>query len=409
MRVLQINATINSGSTGRIAEDIGKVLISNGFESYIAGARGNKFSSSNLIKIGGRIDLYFHGMISLFFDRHGFGSKRATSRLLKEIDRIKPDVLVLHNIHGYFINIELLFNYIFDSKIPVVWTLHDCWSFTGHCTFFDSVNCEKWKTQCMSCPKTKMYPKSLCLDNSFSNFNIKKRIFGQVENIQIITPSEWLKNLVELSFLKHPVRCIHNGIDLNKFCPTKNITQLKMKLGLTTEKVVLGVASIWDKRKGLEDFLELASLLNKEYKIVLVGLNNNQIKNLPFNVLGINRTENLNELACYYTMASVFVNPTYQDNFPTTNIEALACGTPVITYNTGGSPEAIDEETGVVVSRGDVIGIKSAVEQLVQKDSENMSRKCRHRAELFFDKEKRFLEYFEVIEKLRNKRNHEAN
>jgi putative colanic acid biosynthesis glycosyltransferase len=409
MRVLQINASINSGSTGRIAEDIGNVLLSKSHESYIAGARGIKISTSNLIAIGGRIDLYYHGFISLFLDRHGFGSKRATRKLLKEIERIKPDVLVLHNIHGYYLNIELLFKYIAASNIPVLWTLHDCWSFTGHCTFFDSVNCEKWKTQCNNCPKTRMYPKSLFLDNSFSNFNNKKRIFGQAENIQIVTPSIWLKKLVELSFLKQPVRCIHNGIDLNKFSPSKNNTQLKIKLGLTTEKVVLGVASIWDKRKGLEDFLELASLLTEEYKIVLVGLNKNQIKNLPSNVLGINRTESVTELASYYSLASVFVNPTYQDNFPTTNIEALACGTPVITYNTGGSPEAVDEETGVVVSKGNVIELKKAIIQFASYNNEMLSIKCRERAEKHFDKENRFLDYLTVFEELIQNNNCETN
>jgi glycosyltransferase involved in cell wall biosynthesis len=320
--------------------------------------------------------------------------------LLKEIERIKPDILVLHNIHGYYINIELLFNYITDRNIPVLWTLHDCWAFTGHCTFFDSVSCEKWKTQCEKCPKTGMYPKSLLLDNSSSNFTEKKHLFAQVRNMKIITPSFWLKDLVSFSFLKHPVRCIHNGIDLENFHSSIDCTDLRIKLGLTSEKVVLGVASIWDKRKGLEDFVELASILGREYKIVLVGLNKKQIKELPPNVIGIERTESLEELTAYYNLSSVFVNPTYQDNFPTTNIEALACGTPVITYNTGGSPEAIDQETGIVVPKGEVVGLKNAIDNLVHRDYDITSRKCRARAVLLFDKKKRFLEYLEVIEEL---------
>jgi glycosyltransferase involved in cell wall biosynthesis len=398
MRILQINTTVNSGSTGRIAEDIGNVIIANGHESYIAYGRGNQKSQSQLIKIGNQADIYLHGLKTAIFDRHGFGSKRATKQLIEEIDTVNPDVIGLHNIHGYFINIEILFNYIAKKNIPVVWTLHDCWAFTGHCTYFDSVSCEKWKTQCEKCPKTNMYPKSIGLDNSFKNFNDKKRIFNQVQNLQIVTPSHWLKELVNESYLKHPVTCIHNGIDLNQFKPATNTNALREKLQLRNKKIVLGVASIWDERKGLSDFEKLARLLSDSYQIVLIGLTQKQIDILPKNVLGIKRTESVAELATYYSMANVFVNPTYQDNFPTTNIEALACGTPVITYNTGGSPEVIDEETGEIVQKSEIQLLKQAIEKWCENNSVENSIKCRSRAEKFFNKEDRYLEYLAIYE-----------
>ncbi|WP_445718788.1 glycosyltransferase [Flavobacterium sp.] len=400
MRILQINTTVNSGSTGRIAEDIGKVLIAHEHESYIAYGRGNRPSKSKLLKIGTRFGVYWHGLLTLLTDRHGFGSKRATQKLIAEIEKLKPDAIGLHNIHGYYINIEILFNYIAQKNIPIIWTLHDCWAFTGHCTYFDSVSCEKWKTQCGKCPKTNMYPKSIELDNSFKNFNDKKRIFNQVQNLQIVTPSHWLKELVKESYLKHPVTCIHNGIDLNQFRPAKNTDYLREKWQLQNKKIVLGVASIWDERKGLLDFNQLGLLLEDNYTILLIGLTQKQIDKLPENIIGISRTENTKELAIYYSMADVFVNPTYQDNFPTTNIEALACGTPVITYNTGGSPEAIDAETGEIVEKGAIQLLKQAIEYWCENNSEDTSKKCRTRAENLFNKEDRYQEYLSIYEEI---------
>ncbi|MDG1279209.1 MAG: glycosyltransferase [Algoriphagus sp.] len=400
MKILQINTTVNSGSTGRIAEDIGSVLIVNGHESYIAFGRGDNESQSKKIKIGTNKDVNWHGILTLLIDRHGFGSINATKELIKNIDAIKPDVIGLHNIHGYYINIEILFNYIENNNIPVIWTLHDCWSFTGHCTYFDSVGCEKWKTQCEKCPKTKMYPQSIGLDNSFKNFNDKKRIFNQVQNLQIVTPSNWLKNLVSESFLTHPVTCIHNGVDLDHFSPVSDDHYLIDRYHIKDKNVILGVASIWDKRKGLDDFIQLHSQLSEDFKIVLIGLSKTQLSNLPDGMLGITRTENVQELAEWYSLADVFVNPTYQDNFPTTNLEALACGTPVITYDTGGSPEAIDLETGEIVKKGDIQSLRQVIEKWCTNNSVETSKKCRLRAEKYFNKEDRYKEYLGLYEQV---------
>lgn len=402
MRIVLINATVNSGSTGRIAEDIGLVLMNNGHESYIAFGRGNQPSKSNKIKIGNQWDANWHGVVSLLLDRQGFASRKATKQLINKIEELKPDVINLHNIHGYYVNIEILFDYLKKINIPVVWTFHDCWPFTGHCSYFDSVACEKWKTHCQNCPKKSFYPKSLLIDNSFKNFSDKKQIFNQLDNLHIITPSNWLKNLVKQSFLsKFPVSCIHNGIDLSKFNPVENVEKLIQKWNLKDKIIVLGVASIWDRRKGLDDFISLSNKLSDTYQIILIGLTKKQIAQLPKNIIGIERTESIEELAEYYSLAKVFVNPTYQDNFPTTNIEALACGTPVVTYNTGGSPEAIDKETGIVVEKGNVDELRDAIERVTSAKTEYYDKeKCRKRAEKHFDKNERYQDYLQLFKTL---------
>lgn len=397
MRILQINTTVNSGSTGRIAEDIGKVLLDHGHESYIAYGRGNQKSASELIKIGDQTDVWNHGVKTALLDRHGFGSKKATQTLITTIEKIKPDAIGLHNIHGYYLNIKVLFEYLAQKNIPIIWTLHDCWAFTGHCTYFDSVGCEKWKTQCGECPKTKIYPTSYVLDNSKKNYLDKRTLFNLPINVKLITPSNWLKEHVENSFLKHPVSCIHNGIDLNQF-QTDTAEILIKNMDLTTKKVVLGVASIWDARKGLNDFIQVAEILSEEFQVILIGLSVAQLKKLPKNIIGIERTENIKQLAAYYDLAEVFVNPTYQDNFPTTNLEALACGTPVITYDTGGSPEAINTKTGIVVPKGDITALKTAIETMGSKGKEHYAAACRTRAEHLFNRDHRYLEYLKLYE-----------
>jgi len=321
------------------------------------------------------------------FDKHGLGSTNATKAFVKKIDDIKPDAIGLHNIHGYYLNYKVLFQYIKAKQIPVLWTFHDCWPFTGHCSYFDSVNCQKWQTHCEKCPLTKSYPKALT-DRSYENFEDKREAFNDVKNLKIVTPSKWLSKSVKKSFLKdYSVEVIHNGIDLYTFKPEKTIKKER-------KKIVLGVASTWDPRKGLDDFVELRKKIAEDYKIVLIGLSSKQVEGLPDGIKGIQRTENINELVGWYNKAAVFVNPTYVDNFPTTNIEALACGTPVITYDTGGSPEAICEETGRVVKKGNIQALSEAIQRM--EKSTDISNKCRERAVNHFNRESRYLDYLNL-------------
>lgn len=403
MKILQINTTVNTGSTGRITEDIGKLFISNGHESYIAFGRGDNFSNSVNIKIGSQIDVIKHGVQTLLFDKHGFGSKEPTKKLIKEIEKIGPDVIGLHNLHGYYINIEILFEYILKKKIPVIWTLFDCWAFTGHCSYFDDINCERWRTGCFSCPKKSRYPRSIFLDNSFDNYSIKKDIFNSVPNLSIIVHSDWLANLVKESFLKdYPVSVIRSGVDLEVFKPTGS--NVREKYNIHQQFIILGCANIWDRRKGLTDFILLSESLKSDEVIVLVGIDKKKILTLPPGIIGIERTESINELAALYSAADVFVNPTWQDNFPTTNIEALACGTPVITYNTGGSPEALSNNTGFVVDKGDINGLISAIQLIKSNSKKYYLDACLTRAKEFFDKKNQYIKYLQLYQQLLNQK-----
>ena len=399
MKVLQINSVANSGSTGRIAEEIGNVLLDHDHESFVAYGRGNAKSNSHLIKIGSDKDVYLHGAHTLLTDHHGYASKRATQSFVKEVRLLKPDLIVLHNLHGYYLHLPTLFDFLIQEQLPVVWTLFDCWAFTGHCTYFDDINCLKWETQCHSCPKHKNYPRSL-VDNSTKNFMSKKLLFQSLERLEIVTHSKWLGDLVGKSFLSnYPVHITPSAINLNLF--KNRDSDLRERYQLGSKKVILGCASAWTNRKGYDDFIQLSKILDKDqYQIVMIGLNFKELRNLPEGILGLQRTESVEQLAKWYSLAFCFVNPTTQDNFPTTNLEALACGTPVITYNTGGSPESIDAHTGYVVSRHDVPALKESIRDLEIRDYEAISIACRERAEKLYDRNSRYLDYLKIFSNL---------
>lgn len=399
--LLQINSTVNWGSTGKIAEYIGNAAIEAGWDSYIAYGRFYNNSKSKLIKVGSKLNVLWHGLESRLFDNHGLASRMATKRLIKQIKQIRPDVIHLHNIHGYYLNYRILFEYLNKTNVPVVWTLHDCWAFTGHCAHFVWADCMRWRDDsCGNCPLKNQYPKSY-VDFSLRNFCLKKRLFTFSSNIYIVTVSEWLQNFVEQSFLnKFHHRVIYNGIDLQLF---KERVIKSSTIELTEhEKMILGVSSVWTTSKGLDDFKHLRTSLPPDIKIVLVGLTPEQIKELPDGIIGIGKTQNVNELVSIYSLADAFVNPTYADTFPTVNLEALACGTPVITYKTGGSPEAVTSETGVVVEQGDLQGLYEAIKGVLQKGKTCYKQACRDRAEECFDKDSCFKKYIELYNEILN-------
>lgn len=401
--ILQINSTANWGSTGKIAEQIGELAIRKGWQSYIAYGRNANRSKSKLIRIGSKIGMFFHLIESRLFDNHGLASRIATQRFVKEIKRINPDIIHLHNIHGYYLNYKILFNYLNSVNTPVVWTLHDCWTFTGHCAFYNETNCISWKNGCNICIYKSTYPKSYS-SNSKINFNKKKTLFNSLGTRLILTPvSKWLLNEVKQSFLKDTkIVCIYNGINTNIFTQ-KHGVMIHNNNKLREKFVIIGVAFPWSKRKGLNDFYKLREILDpNKYEIILVGLNKEQKNNLPEGINGILRTNSAEELAELYSKANVFINPTYADTFPTTNLEALACGTPVITYRTGGSPESITPNTGFVVAPGDINGIISAIKEIEERGKEYYSEACRKYAEENFDKDKCFAKYIDLYEELLN-------
>lgn len=352
MKYLFINVVAGVASTGRIVEGQCRELMRAGQECRIAHGRTAKNCDGiDVYFIGSDWDHKLHGLSARLLDNQGFCSAKATEKFLKWVKEYDPDVIWLHNLHGYYLNVELLFDYLKTSGKKIYWTLHDCWSFTGHCTYFDFVGCDKWKTGCSACPQKKAYPACYGLDGSRRNYEKKKEIFTGVPNMTLITPSKWLAGLVKESFLNaYPVEVVYNKINRDIFQPTPG--DFRERHGLTEKFLVLGVASVWEPRKGMDHFVKLAGMLDDRYRIVLVGVTPEQAKGLPGNVIPIARTNSAKELAEIYSAADVFVNPTLEDNLPTVNLEAVACGCRVVTFDTGGCGETITEED-ILVSAGD--------------------------------------------------------
>ena len=398
--LLQINSVVNTGSTGRIAEEIGQTAIAAGWRSIIAYGRNPRPSKSELIRIGNDWDVRLHGLRSRVFDDHGFGSRRATEAFIREAEKLAPSVVHLHNVHGYYLNIEVLFRWLAQSGVPVVWTLHDCWPFTGHCAYFSVSRCVRWKNGCFSCPQTRSYPASFVFDRSRKNWEQKRELFSSVKNMTLVPVSDWLAGIARESFLgDKKIHRIYNGVDTEIFSPKADMASVRKKYGLGDRFVVLGCASVWGERKGLADFVRLRERLpEKEFAIVIVGLAERQISAMPRGIVGIRRTESVEALAELYSAADLFFNPTYEDNFPTVNIEALACGTPVCTYRTGGSPEAVDGSTGFVVEQGDVDGVLAAIAEIRSRGKAAYSAACRARALACFDKRERWADYLALYE-----------
>ena len=395
LKIIQINTALNCGSHGRIVEQISRVATDRGFETTIVhGARYLNKSQFADIQTTTKTQELLNGVRSLLFDAHGLGLKKATKSLITKLKEISPDIVHLHNIHGYYLNYKILFDYLAESGVPVVWTLHDCWSMTGHCAQFENYNCEKWKTKCHDCQyHTDWYPKSI-IDRSKRNFELKKQCFTSVKNITIVPVSHWLEGVVKQSFLsKYPIKVINNGIDITSFRPSAVSGEIS-----SNKFTILGVASSWDNDKGIKEFVKLSQ--NPDYKVVMVGVNEKLSKQLPDTIVKVANTNSQEELAKYYSMADVFVNPTYKDSFPTTNLEALACGTPVITYKTGGSPESVTPETGIVVEKGDFEQLCAAIEIARKNGKDYYSKSCRVRAERFYNKDDRFKDYIDLYENI---------
>ncbi len=392
MRVLQINIFGNL-STGKIAVDIYRTLISNGDDGIIAYARNQIAEGIPHIVIGNKISIYLDGFMTRLTDRAGFFSKKSTIKLIKSIDDYNPDIIHLHNIHGYYINVPILFEYLHKCGKPVVWTLHDCWSFTGHCCYYSMANCEKWQTECCNCEQLRSYPASFFIDQSKRNYNDKKQMFLSLSNLHLVCVSEWLEREVKKSFLQDiPCTVIHNGIDTDIFRPVES--GFREKHGLVNKKIILGVASTWDTRKGLQDFIELSNRLGDDYTIVLIGLNEREKRCLPRNILGIGRTDGPEELAGIYSTADVLLNASVEETFGLPTIEALACGTPAVVYNCTGLPETIKDGDGFVVEPHNY-------DEVIEKIDYICENRIRVPIENFrFSKNKTYKKYIELYEEL---------
>ena len=405
-KLLQINPVLRTNtSTGRIMQEIGELAIQNGWESYIAysyGRDGVKPCRSKQIPVGNKWDVALHGVVTRLFEAHGLMSQVATQKLVDQIQKIKPDVIHIHNIHGYFLNYQILFDFLSQNDIPVIWTVHDCWLYTGHCYYYTFIGCNKWQTGCGHCPQQRKFPASWLTDRSRQNFIDKKEAFTSVptDRLTIVPVSEWIKGEMKKSFFKdYPFQVIHNGINTEVF-KLSETEEVKSKYGLKGKHILLGVAALWHPEKGVADFLQLASMLHEDEVIVMIGVDEKLQKRLPHNVVGIKRTENIRQMAELYSAATAFVNPTWQDNYPTVNLEAIACGTPVVTYRTGGSVEAVTPETGFIVERGDVDGLLQAVRIIEQRGKASYIEPCRNYALAHFKKEDRYADYIRLYNKL---------
>ncbi len=392
MKVVQINATCGIGSTGKICVGISQVLTGQNIENYIL------CSSSNAYQLGiacaDKTYIKLQALKARILGNYGFNSRKATQKLIAELERIRPDIVNLHNIHGHDCDLNLLFTWFRRNKTKLIWTFHDCWAFTAYCPHFTLAKCGQWKTQCVRCPQKRHY--SWLFDRSRMLFEKKKELFAGLD-LTIVTPSHWLADLVKQSFLKEcPVYVIHNGIDLDVFQPAPG--DFRGKYGLENKKIALGVSFDWGVRKGLDVFAELSRRLPEDYRIVLVGTNANVDKLLPENIISIHRTQNQQELAEIYSAADVFVNPTREENYPTVNMEALACGTPVLTFRTGGSPEMLDETCGAVVPCDDVDALEREIIRICTENPYSEAACLKKAAE--FGQNERFKEYLKLYERI---------
>lgn len=404
-RVMLVNTVVGTGSVGRLTEGLYHALEDNGYECLVAYGRGNAPAGMNAYRIDQDMDVYIHGGLSRLTDRHGFYSKHATREFINVIEEFNPDIIHFHNVHGYYLHIGILFEYLKQKDIRIIWTLHDCWTFTGHCSHFEYIGCNKWTTGCYACEQLSEYPKSLGKDNSERNYKDKKELFTGFDNLTIVTPSWWLAGRVEQSFMgEYHTTVVPTGIDLNMFYPIKEerksdnlIFRLRNNLNLRNKNVLLGVANPWRERKGLLQFVNLAKMISERCVIILVGLNDEQLSNLPDNIIGIGHTDSTEELAALYSLADIYVNLTLEDTFPTTNIEALACGTPVVTYRSGGSEESLDDSCGIAVEKNSVQGVVAAIDTILsQKGVAYTQEDCLRRARLYA-KEYRFEEYIREV------------
>lgn len=372
-KLVQINTVCNS-STGQIMHDIQAEAVNHGYDAISFVGRRKAYTDLKCEKFGNPVSFWSHVALNTLFDCQGYGSYFATKRLVRRLREEKPDIIHLHNLHGYYLHLPLLFRYLkTEFKGKLFWTFHDCWPFTGHCPHFVIAECDKWKKECYKCPQKMSYPISFFFDLSSRNYENKKRMFTSVNDLTVITPSEWLKHLVEESFFKSfDVHTVHNGIDTDIFYPYRDSQKTREILDKynipDNRKILLGVAGIWEARKGLDKFIGLSDLVGDDYIIVLVGLNKHRIKSMPGNIIGIERTENKVDLAVLYSMAHIFINPSMEESFSLVTVEAMACGTPVIALGTSAVKELVDTDCGIILKENRVEDYIEAVKEIEAKN-----------------------------------------
>ncbi|MGM0340147.1 glycosyltransferase [Enterococcus sp. AZ007] len=390
MKILLINQFCSHGSTGRICTDLQELAIANGDECCIAYGRYSAPEGIETYKVGSSFNVYEHVFESRFYDNDGFASRHSTRKFVKFIKEYNPDVIHIHNLHGYYVNSEILMDYLKKTSIRIIWTFHDCWPFSPRTAYIDydeNGNLPKRQT---SKESKNQYPKSYF--NLHDNYMRKRKTFSGINKLTIVTPSNWLKRMVKETYFKdYDCVTIHNGIDLSKFKPTVMPSSIVKRYNLQNKKVLLSVANVWDDRKGLRFLNDLSHKIDDSYKIVVIGKIADKNESISEKITHIERTDSVEELSYWYTKADYFLNPTLFDNFPTTNLEALACGTPVITFDTGGSGESIDHTCGKVIREKNADRLYLAITDGREYDPELCIRRSK-----MFEKEKKFQDYIKL-------------
>ncbi len=396
MKVLQINACYGYLSTGIIVEDIEKLLIENGCESYI-GYQSKAKEMSNGYKIGTGLDRKFHGLYSRIFGKQGYVSKNQTRKFLKWVDEIKPDIVHLHNLHSNYLNFNILISYLAENNIKTVYTFHDCWAFTGKCTHYSFVKCNKWKEACGNCPKNKHEVPSLFFDVTSKVIKDRTEHLNKISDLTIVSCSNWMKKQVELSHLTpKKVVTIYNGVNTNIFKPHEN--SFRKDYSLNDKFVILGFANKWCLENNMAGVKSLVEQLKDDEKIVIVGCNEEQKKYFSAykKVIALGFIKDRLELSDIYASSNVFVNLTYEDTLPTVNMESLCCETPVITFNSCGSPELVSNENGMVVEQGNFDAIRKSID-IIKNDGIKVDY---NKVKEVFDREKCYKKYIDLYRQI---------
>lgn len=378
MIVLQINIESNYGSTGRIVEGIGRLAQSQGIETHVAYSRGANPSRLNTHHIGNKLSQGLHLVRTRVFGDHLKGSGFSTKQLIKLIEKLDPNIVHIHQVHGYYLHVPILFKYLRKSDRKIVWTLHDCWSYTGHCSYYTKIGCQKWLKECHNCPQFSGYPKSYFFDRSKEEFNLKKELFASMQNLHLVAISDWLKEEVSKSILAElPISVIKNGVDLEIFKPIKFNKELeKKKRGITSKNVVIATGTTWNSSKGLEDYKKLGAKLPNNTTLLLVGIPTYLQVGFPNSTICIERTESKEELSLLYNIADVVLSLSYQESFGLTIPEGLACGTPGVAYRNTALKEHISEHTGKLVMTGNIQEASQAIAEVIEVGKSAMSEAC---------------------------------
>lgn len=402
MKVLQINGVAKSGSTGKIVSGIATALRDRGHVALVAYS-GNKenVADSHYYKIGSRMHTKWHQLLAYAFGDAGFHSSSETKKLIRYIKKEKPDLIHLHNIYSFYLNVDMLLSYLAESNIPVVWTVHDCWALTGKCTHFIFTGCQKWQQECRACPLKRDYPASLLLDRTTDLYRRKKKLYaGLAGKMTMVCVSNWVKSIVDQSLLKDfPNTVIYNGVDPQVFHPVQT-QELRKAYDLEQKFVVLGVSNGWGKNKGFQDFLELAKLVDESVQIVLIGLSPEQIAMLPDNILGLPKTRDARELNLWYNAADVFVSFSKAETMGMVVAEAMSCGTPAVVMPTTASPELVDDATGFVNESATPAECCRHVRHIQQLGKQHYAENCIIRADALFSNEKNYAKYVDLYEKI---------